>query len=238
MNQKISYREFLHKEYEIHHAPYRPEMDFYDAIKSGNIKKTRKLCEEKLTEKEGLGKLSEKSLQNFKYHFVISTAMVARVCIEGGLTLAESYSLSDYYIRQADKALAIEDIDRLHNEMCLGYAKRMNELAKQNICSRPVSKCIEYIYENLHTRITVETLSELVSLSPAYLSRLFKKETGYSISDYIRSKKLETAKSMLAYSDYSISEISASLSFPSQSYFTNLLKADCGMTPKEYRDNH
>ena len=40
---------------------------------------------------------------------------------------------------------------------------------------------------------------------------------------------------MLASSDYSIAEISASLAFPSQSYFTNVLKKDCGMTPKEYR---
>ena len=49
------------------------------------------------------------------------------------------------------------------------------------------------------------------------------------------NKKLETAKSMLASSDYSIAEISASLAFPSQSYFTNVLKKDCGLTPKEYR---
>ena len=49
-------------------------------------------------------------------------------------------------------------------------------------------------------------------------------------------KKLETAKSMLSSSDYSIAEISASLAFPSQSYFTNLLKKDCGLTPKQYRD--
>lgn len=55
------------------------------------------------------------------------------------------------------------------------------------------------------------------------------------MSEYILNKKLETAKSMLASSDYSIAEISASLAFPSQSYFTNVLKKDCGMTPKEYR---
>ena len=40
---------------------------------------------------------------------------------------------------------------------------------------------------------------------------------------------------MLASSSYSIAEISASLAFPSQSYFTNVLKKDCGLTPKEYR---
>ena len=75
----------------------------------------------------------------------------------------------------------------------------------------------------------------MTNLSAPYFSRLFKKETGYSVSGYIMNKKLETAKSMLASSDYSIAEISASLAFPSQSYFTNVLKKDCGLTPKEYR---
>ena len=78
----------------------------------------------------------------------------------------------------------------------------------------------------------------MTNLSAPYFSRLFKKETGYSVSSYILAKKLETAKSMLASSSYSIAEISASLAFPSQSYFTNVLKKDCGLTPKEYRSKN
>ena len=77
-----------------------------------------------------------------------------------------------------------------------------------------------------------------MNLSAPYFSRLFKKETGYSVSEYILNKKLETAKSMLTSSSYSIAEISASLAFPSQSYFTNVLKKDCGMTPKDYRSKN
>lgn len=237
--KRISYREFLHKEYEIHHAPYEPEMDFYDAIKNGDTRRVRKLCQESFSEKPGLGTLSKNTLQNLKYHFAISAAMIARVCIEGGLALSESYSMSDYYIQHVDLATSKHDIDELHDEMCLEYAKKMRALLKINICSKPVTECVEYIYENLHTRITVEILSEETGLSPAYLSKLFKKETGVTISDYIRAKKLETAKSMLAYSDYAIADISVALAFPSQSYFNNILKKDCGMTPKQYRDkNH
>ena len=43
---------------------------------------------------------------------------------------------------------------------------------------------------------------------------------------------------MLSSSDYSIAEISASLAFPSQSYFTNVLKKDCGLTPKQFRSRN
>lgn len=236
--KNLSYKEYLHKEYEIHHAPYQPEMEFYDAVRLGQVDRVRELCRESILDKEGLGRLSESPLQNMKYHFTISAALIARECIRDGLPLPESYNLSDYYIQRADACRTLSAVSELHDEMCITYADKMQELARRTVCSRSVGRCIDYIYENLNSRITLETLSGISGLSPAYLSRLFKKETGYTISEYILSKKLETAKSMLLYSDYTIAEISAALAFPSQSYFTNVLKDECGMTPKQFRTSH
>lgn len=236
--KKISYQEFLHREYEIFHAPYQPEIDFYETIRSGDIKKLTGLLKEPFHKKEGFGVLSNDPLLNLKYHLTITTAMIARYCISSGMSVAESYTLSDYYIRLSDEAGSPEEISEIHDEMCRHYARRMKDITRNVITSKAVNICINYIYEHLHTRITIETLSEISGLSCNYLSRLFKKETGYTVSAYIQTKKLETAKSMLSDSDYSIAEISASLAFPSQSYFTNLLKKDCGFTPKQYRDRY
>ena len=233
--KKISYQEFLHREYGLPRAPLAPEMDFYETIRSGNLRKVKTLLTEPFHAKKGLGVLSSDKLQNLKYHLTITTALVARFCISGGLSQAEAYSLSDYYIRLADEARTAEEISDIHNEMCLHYARQMLALQRSSVTSKAVRTAIDYIYEHLHTRITLEALASLTNLSAPYFSRLFKKETGSSVSEYILSKKLETAKSMLASSSYSIAEISASLAFPSQSYFTNVLKKDCGMTPKEYR---
>lgn len=237
MIKKISYREFLNKEYGNRHAPYQPEMDFYDAISHGNVDKVKEDCQrERFVDKEGLGTLSHNPLQNMKYHFTISAASIARACIRNGLPLAESYSLSDYFIQHADICKAASELSELHDEMAITYAKRMQSLTKKDILSRAVSLAIDYIYDNLNTRITAERLAEEVGLSQSYFSRLFKAETGFGIGEYILNKKLETAKSMLSFSSYSIAEISASLAFPSQSYFTNAMKKDCGKTPRQYRN--
>ena len=109
------------------------------------------------------------------------------------------------------------------------------ELIKQNVCSQPVVKCIDYIYDHLHTRITLTQLSEIAGLSPSYLSRLFQKETGQSISSYICEQKINTARNMLLFSSYSSAEIAAILAFPSQSYFSGTFKKKTGMTPSDYR---
>lgn len=235
MKRKISYYEFIHKDEDIHHAPFIPEMAFYEAIKNGEVEKVRELCSIPITQKTGLGILSKNKLQNMKYHFTISTAEIARVCIKGGLSHSEGYTKSDYYIQLADECTSLEELSTLHTEMCIDYVSQMKIINKKTIYSKAINKCINYIYENLNTRITVPVLAETCGLSQAYLSKLFKKETGETISEYIMNKKLETAKNMLQFSEYSLSEISFALNFPSQSYFSNAFKKSFGCTPGNFR---
>ena len=232
------YKEFLRKEENILRAPYNPELEFYSVIKSGDVNKVKELCKESFTSKQGLGTLSKNPLQNIKYHFAITTAIIARYCIDGGLDVSTSYSLSDFYIQKADKSTSLSEIDQLHLKLCTDYATRMHNLRNHKICSVHIVRCIDYIQDNLHTKIMVDDLSNHVNLSTSYLSRLFKQETGYSINEYIRQTKLEAAKNMLTYSDFSVSEIASILAFSDQSYFTEIFRKYTGVTPKKYKNQH
>ena len=154
IQQELFYKEFVRRESNILRAPYNPELEFYSAIKSGDVAKTREICRESLLDKPGLGMLSEDYLQNIKFHFVITAALVARYCIEGGMEVAVSYGLSDFYIQKADRCKTPQEVADLHPIMCLDYAKRMRNLRKEKICSRHVASCIDYICDHLHSVIT------------------------------------------------------------------------------------
>lgn len=238
IQQEIHYQEYLNRENELLHAPYDTELDFYAWVKSGNVEKVTQLCEERLIDKKDLGILSDNYVNHIRYHFIITTAMVARYCIEGGMELSTAYTLSDFYIKKADTLKTAEDISDLHVEMCLDYTDRMHSLRKSKVCSPAIADALDYIYDHLHTRINIDTLAVHVGLSSAYLSRLFKSEIGASITDYIRDRKIDTAKNMLRYSDYPISQISNTLAFPSQSYFTEQFKRLTGYTPAKYRNEY
>ena len=229
------YRDYVTREENFLRAPYNPEIEFYNTIKSGEINRIKELLEEPLMDKPGLGRLSENPLQNLKYHFVVTTALAARYCIEGGMDVSEAYGISDFYIQKADRCRHQQEITDLHQVMCIDYTTHMKNLRRNSVCSKQVAECIDYIFDNLHTRITVDELAEEVGLNPAYLSRLFKREVGTSISEYIREKKIETAKNMLIYSEYSPGEIAMVLAFPSQSYFTEIFRKNTGITPAKYR---
>lgn len=238
MQKEFVYKEYIRKEENILRAPYNPELEFYSVIKSGDIKKTEELCKDTFTDKKGLGILSKDSMQNLKYHFVITIALIARYCIDGGMDVSTSYALSDFYIQKADVCNYADELDVLHRKAALDYATRMKKLRKDKICSLQVVQCIDYIHDNLHSRITIEQLADRVSLNSSYLSRLFKKETGVSISEYIQQLKTEAAKNMLLYSDFSPSAISSILAFTDQSYFTHVFKKYTGVTPKKFQSMH
>ena len=229
------YREYVNREDLVLHAPYEPEMEFYNAVKSGDIEKVKTYLKQDFTSTPGLGRLSDNDLRNFRYHFIITAAMISRSCIEAGLSHEQAYSLSDFYIQKADRLDSLAKIDRLHDDMVLSYTELMSNLKASSMYSKPVIKCINYIYAHLHMRITLKDLSKEVSLSESYLSRLFKQETGVSISEYISVQKIETAKNMLMYSDYSPAQIASILGYPSQSYFTECFKKATGSTPKHFK---
>lgn len=234
LRQEWVYKEYVNRENLIVHAPFESEMDFYSAVREGNEKKVKKYLKNDFTATEALGRLSENIMRHFKYHFVITTAMIARQCIQAGLSLEEAYSLSDFYIQKADVAKDTSDIDALHKEMVMDYTHKMKKLKETPMYSKPVVLCINYIYSHLHTKITLPELAKHVSLSPSYLSRLFKQETGMSISSYISLQKIETAKNMLLFSEYSPAEVAQILGYPSQSYFTETFRKATGTTPKRY----
>ena len=98
-----------------------------------------------------------------------------------------------------------------------------------------VNKCIQKIIERMPDKITLEELADEIHLSPKYLSALFNKETGSSITDFMQDMRIDEAKRLLQHSDLGYLEISNLLNFSSQSYFNCIFKKKTGLTPKEYR---
>ncbi|WP_050698738.1 response regulator [Anaeromassilibacillus senegalensis] len=91
------------------------------------------------------------------------------------------------------------------------------------------------ISQRLGEPLTREGLAGEVFLNPDYLGRLFKKETGTSINDYLVGARLQEAKRLLRQTEYSIGEIASRVGYSNFSYFSKLFKTETGYTPNEYR---
>lgn len=223
-------------EAKLHRDPTE-EFMFYSAVAAGLVEVVQENCANRVFENpDGVGKLSDNPVTNLRYHFVVTAAMIARFCAEGGMAWEEAYGLSDSYIQRMDRCTDLAGIVLLHDQMSLDFTRRMRSMQKNSVCSKPVKDAIDYIYVHVRERITINDLAAAVYTSPTHLSHIFKKQTGVSVSDYIRRLKVNTAKSLLRFSNLDLVDISNLLSYSSQSHFIQQFHSQVGMTPKAYRD--
>ncbi|MBQ7614909.1 MAG: helix-turn-helix transcriptional regulator [Butyrivibrio sp.] len=228
--------EFLGPQNEILHRSQNDELLFYRQVASGDVDAIAENCRQhRFLDTEGVGTLSKDPVLNLKYHFVVTAALISRICTENGMEMELSFRLSDYYIGKLDQISDKNDIEAWHNKMVMDYTRRMQILKQSSSLSKPVSECMNYIYAHVKERITIEDLSKITGNSPSYISRLFKSEVGISASEYIRKVKIEKAKNLLRFSDISMVEIASYLAFSSQSHFIKLFQEETKMTPKKYR---
>jgi YesN/AraC family two-component response regulator len=149
-----------------------------------------------------------------------------------------AYTLSDIYIRKADKSTSAEEIIDMLGEMFTDFAERMKEIRKNNATSIHIRKCINYIYDHLADKLTVVSVAEYLNIDPSYLSKLFVKETGISFRKFIINTKISVAKNMIMNSKLNFLEISVSLGFSSQSAFISAFKQVTGDTPTQFRKKY
>lgn len=112
-------------------------------------------------------------------------------------------------------------VDRLHHE-------------ESNLSV--IDRVKRYIREQIgEPELTREQIARHVYLNPDYLTRLFKKETGMAISDYLQQQRIEYAKHLLTHTDQPVSAVALSAGYANLSYFSTLFKKTTGLTPVEYR---
>ena len=232
--KKLRYMEFLNRETGDRHHTHTEDMRQYELLRAGSPEAVEEAV--RMFSSSLPGHVSDNPVRNYKYLFVACITLASRAAIAGGMEAERAYNISDLYILKMDRLESVEQIKELHAEMFAFYTTEMASLDKKTVYSKPIVLCLDYIYEHLNEPIRVERLAGFSGLNISYLSTLFKKETGASISEYILSKRMEAAKNMLRFSSDSYAEIAAVLAFSSQSHFTRVFKQQTGYTPKAYRN--
>ncbi len=101
-----------------------------------------------------------------------------------------------------------------------------------------VKKAKQYIEENRFQRISLNEVAAELEITPGYLSRIFKKVTQKSFSDYVAEIKMEEAKKLLLEDNNRIYEVSSMLGYDDPYYFSKVFKRVTQMTPSEYIARH
>ena len=107
-----------------------------------------------------------------------------------------------------------------------------------NAYSKQISAIIAYINQEYATDLTLEEISERFFLNPSHLSRLFKKCTGMTFSDYLRKYRIKKAIELMGDSKKNITEIAMAVGFNSTNHFCKTFRALVNESPLKYKKQH
>lgn len=91
-----------------------------------------------------------------------------------------------------------------------------------------------YIDRNIYEKLSIESISKHVNLSPSQVNRVFKKSFDTTPYDYILTRKISTAKALLKNTTLTLKEIAYKLNFADEHYFSNVFLSKTGVRPSEY----
>lgn len=111
------------------------------------------------------------------------------------------------------------------------------ERIKSKISRNTVEELKKFIQEHISEDISLTRLSEATGYNTSYLSRIFRMQTGETLTEYIGKQKLEKIQELMKDKRLNISDIAEKTGFESRTYFNRFMKKWTGMSPKTYRQN-
>lgn len=229
------------------HNPYDQEIREFMSIENGDIDTLRRSIAENYTGE--IGTLADSPLRSMKNRGIVVITLASRAAIRGGVLPEISYSLADICIQKIEACRDEESVLRLFHDAEYQYADMVREVrggleagkvsvsgtGERKTADFYLERCRTYIYAHLHEKISVQRMAEIMGLNADYLSDLFHRCSGTTITAYIQKEKLRLAKNLLIYSGYTYGEIAACLGYSSQSHLGRQFKNHTGMTMRQYR---
>lgn len=109
------------------------------------------------------------------------------------------------------------------------------ELTRAGLVDRRVRRAVELMHAHLESELPLEELAAAAYLSPFHFARLFKKVTGAPPHAYLAALRIEHARTLLAATDLSVTDIATRVGYSSSSHFTKAFRQSTGLTPRAFR---
>lgn len=163
-------------------------------------------------------------------------ALARKAAERGGAPVVEINEITQRAVQKMFTAQNVEQLNEITHAMILELteAVRQHRLHMGNY-SIPIQRTAEYLRLNFSQQVSLAQLAKYVGFSENYLSAVFKKEVGMTISQYIAHLRCAKAAEMLRDTAISIQEISSHVGYTDNNYFVKVFRKQYGVTPSEYR---
>lgn len=220
---------------EIAHHSYEEERYLLQCVREG---KTEEALRQNAAMDLQMGRMSRKETDQWRKTVTVAVTLCSRAAIEGGVAPARVYQISDYYLQKSDGCRTPKELTDCRNQAVRELSNLVHARNSHLRTSSYVEKCKDYVRKNYKHKIYVVDIADALGISETYLSKLFSRETGQRLQDYISQVRVDKAANLLIYSEESIADIAEYCCFPSQSYFGHVFLKFKGMSPNRFRERY
>ena len=177
---------------------------------------------------------SASPLRNIKNYAIICNTLFRKSAEIGGVHPLYIDRYSSRFAMQIEQSVSVEAVSRLLLKMIHSYCLLVSNHSMKNY-SLPVRKAMIHIDSDLTADLGLKAQAAFLEINPSYLSSLFKKEAGISLTEYVNRRRIEHGILLLNTTNLKIQSVAARCGISDVNYFTKLFKKTTGMTPMAYR---
>ncbi|MCR5545400.1 MAG: AraC family transcriptional regulator [Lachnospiraceae bacterium] len=214
---------------------YNMQFRFMEALSQGNLDLARNMLK-KTSASHEIENRTDNELRDIRNMMIVLNTLCRLALQNAGIHPIQIDKLSREFSLRIESASTTKLQRNLSEEMIVRYCELVN--TKFQTDNPKINRALNHIQTNFMHPITLSNTADLLHMSPNYLSKEFKKQTGQSFMDYLTNYRINSAKRMLEKTDYPISDIAEMCGFIDNNYFSRTFKKHVGTPPREYRKNN
>lgn len=211
---------------------YASEKALMEAVSKGKLNQIDMIANSVLN--QGTEPRLSDTLRNRKNYLIILNTLLRKAAEYGAVHPLHIHQLSSSFARQIEELHSIDGSLELQKTMMRKYCLLVKEHSLQKY-SNIIGKTITLISYDLTADLTLKSIAEAMNVNASYLSALFKKECGETLTDYVNRKRMESAAFFLRHTDKQVQTVAAEVGILDVNYFIKLFKRQYKMTPSQYR---
>lgn len=212
---------------------YEIEQKLMQSVSNGQLHKAELYLSHISTQQ--YEKRNDNPLRDYKNYAIIMNTLLRKAAESAAVHPTHLHAISSQYAKKIELITSQSAFHSLTKEMVRKYCLLVKNHSLKGY-SMLVRKVITNIIYDLTADLSLKVQAKELNVNPSYLSTLFKKETGQTLTEFVNRKRIEHAILLLNSTDMQIQVIAQYCGIPDVNYFTKTFKKIVGKTPKEYRE--
>ena len=213
---------------------FNAEAEFMQIVSQGQLHKIEMYAN--LIDIQGTEVRLADRVRNAKNYAIIMNTLLRKAAETGSVHPIHIDRVSSDFAKKIELQTSEKGVIMLIKEMARKYTLLVKNHSLQGY-STLVRRVLVHIDTDLASDLSLNTQAKLLDVNPSYLSTVFKKETGHTLTEYVTGKRIKHAVFLLNSTNLQIQTIAQYCGIPDICYFTKTFKKLIGKTPTEYRNS-